>query len=185
MYTGYFTDKNIEIPDNPFHISYAFFEDMVFVYFETKNGEDPLTVLADNVHIKLKDFPTGETWIRMTDIFHYSTPVSEEYWERKEKDKQIVFRASRLKYEEVSKYIYYHYKGQQTFAYRHEKYGAIYMYRNLLIIYDEFPVEKTDYSLFPDKWEDEDVLAEYQGDIITDLSLELSDGQNGWHNCER
>lgn len=182
---GYCYDRDIAVKDNCFYISYAFYEDMVFVYFETSNGEKPEQVLEDKVKIKLKEFPTGETWVQMTDIFHYSYPVSDEYWKRKEKNKETVYRIARLKYEEISKYVYYHYKGQQTFSYQHEKYGAIFMYRNILIIYDEFPLENAEYELVPGQWTDEDVLKEYEGDIISDVSFELADGKNGWHFCER
>ena len=52
-------------------------------------------------------------------------------------------------------------------------------------MYDEYPLENAEYELVPGQWNDEDVLAEYKGDIISDLSLELADQKNGWHRCER
>ena len=152
---------------------------MVFVYFETYGNETPEDVLFTKVSISLNAFPTGEKWVQMTDIFHYSYPISEEYWERKEKNKQPIYKIAFLKHEDIAKYIYYHYKGQQTFAYRHEKYGAIYMYTNILIIYDELPIEEANDELVGGQWIDEDVLAEYDGDIISDVSI---DGE-GWKNC--
>ena len=181
MYTGYCVDRTIKVAKNHNYISYAFDDDMVFVYLETYGNETPEQILEDKIKIELKEFPTGEKWIQMTDIFHYSYPVNEEYWERKEKNKYTSYRIAYLKYEDIPKYIYYHYKGQQTYAYRHEKYGAIFMYRNILIIYDEFPVEKTQYELMEEKWADDDVLAEYDGDIITDVSIE----GKGWKECDR
>lgn len=179
MYMGYCDDNDIKIAENDNYISYAFYENMVFVYFETYNDESPEDILFTKVSISLKLFPTGEKWVQMTDIFHYSYPISEEYWERKEKNKQHIYKIAFLKHEDIAKYIYYHYKGQQTFAYRHEKYGAIYMYTNILIIYDELPIEEADYELVGGQWDDEDVLAEYNGDIISDVSI---DGK-GWEEC--
>lgn len=58
------------------------------------------------------------------------------------------------------------------------------MYRNIIIIYDEFPMEKAEYELVPGQWSDEDVLAEYDGNIIQDVSLDWEDGTNGWRECE-
>lgn len=178
---GYCSDRNIEVTENHNYISYAFHDDMVFVYFETYDDETPMEILGNKIKIDLKEFPTGERWIQMTDIFHYSYPVNEEYWKRKEKDKYTTYRIAYLRYEEIPKYIYYHYKGQQTYAYRHEKYGAIFMYRNMLIIYDEFPLEKTQYELMAEKWSDENILSEYNGDIIADVSIE----GKGWEPCDR
>ncbi len=179
MYMGYCEDNNINIADNNNYISYAFYDDMVFVYFETYGKETAEDVLYTKISISLKTFPSGEKWVRMTDIFHYSYPVTEEYWMRKEKNKQTHYKIAFLKHEDISKYIYYHYKGQQTFKYRYEKYGAIYMYTNILITYDEFPIEKADYELVGGRWNDEDVLAEYDGDIISDVSI----NGDGWKAC--
>ena len=132
----------------------------------------------------MKEFPTGEKWIQMTDIFHYSHPVNDEYWKRKVENKDISFKIACLKHENIPEYIYYHYKGQQTFAYKYDKYGAIYMYRNILVMYLEYPVENAEYELVPGQWTDEDVLGEYQGDIIKDLSETWQDGVKGWRECD-
>ena len=48
-------------------------------------------------------------------------------------------------------------------------------------MYYELPEVPADLSLVTDKW---DILAPgYSGNIIGDLSENLEDGTNGWHDC--
>ena len=176
MFMGYYQSRDIEVKDNDHYISYAFFKDMVFLYFEAINYEKAEDIIRDYVKIDMKQFPTGEEWVQMMDIFHYSHPVNKETAE---------FRIAILKPEKVSEYIYYHFQGQQTFNYKYGKYGAIYLYRNMLIMYDEFPLEDAEYHLVPGQWTKEDLVKDYDGDIITDLSEIWHDiDRNGWRECE-
>jgi len=93
--------------------SAANFEDMTFLYFESKDRN----VTADDVVTgDLKKFPDGSNWFEMNEIFHYFTPADDSEWERKIKNKNARFRINMLEREKVSSYIYYHFDHQCTIS---------------------------------------------------------------------
>lgn len=137
MYRGYWETKNITIKeaDGVENVSAAFFGDMIFMYFETEREDiSPEAVLSDG----LKSFPDGRKWENMSEIFHYSKPLSREHWERKEK-KTPLWRFNALKPEGISKYIYYHFQYQEEYPGDGDKYGIIFNIENIIVMYLEAP----------------------------------------------
>lgn len=96
----------------------------------------------------------------MTDIFHYQAPVSEQHWVRTNDHSVPYGRIARLKPEEVSSYVYYHYQYQEERPGDGDKFGIIGMHENLLFFYSELPATlepapyegKLNTSLRPDDW---------------------------------
>ena len=116
----------------------------------------------------------------MIDIFHYSYPYNNNYWKRKLNNKKTVFKISYLKPEKVGEYVFYHYKLQREASLGYDKYGVIYMYRNMLVMYYEEPSEEVDTSLVENRWKK--VIPDYDGNIIADLSIPFDDGFRGWRS---
>lgn len=181
MLYAHANNNNINLIENDYHLSAARYGNDVFIYLETEHDENPFELAVKFVKGDFAVFPNGEKYVEMTDIFHYSFPASEEYWRRKLDNKNLVFKIARLKNDRVGEYVYYHYKLQREATCQYDKYGIICLLGNTLIMYYEEPNEPTDLSLVTDKWE---VLAPgYEGNIIGDLSINLDDGTNGWHDC--
>ena len=181
MLYAYSKDKKIKLSDNGYHMSAASYGNDIFIYLETKHDENPFEVADKFLTGELSTFLNGKKYIEMTDIFHYSFPASEEYWERKQDNKKLVFKIARLKNDKVGEYVYYHYKLQREATAAYDKYGVIYLLGSTLAMYYELPEVPADLSLVTDKW---DILAPgYSGNIIGDLSENLEDGTNGWHDC--
>lgn len=177
MLLGYYVDKNYSMK-NINYASVAFYKNMVFLYFECDDERDYREVADEILDINLHTFPNGEKWIEMIDIFHYSYPYNNSYWERKVSDKKPIFQIAYLKSEKVGEYVFYHYKAQREAECGADKYGEIFMYQNMLIMYLEEPFESADLSLVEDRWEK--IFPDYQGNIIGDLSIQFEDGKNGW-----
>lgn len=179
MLLGYYTNKDYQMK-NINNASVAFYDDKVFLYFETDNNADYKKIADEIIDIDLYTLPNGEKWIEMIDIFHYSYPYNDIYWRRKEENKKAVFKIAYLKPENVGEYIFYHYKAQREADCGFDKYGAIYIYQNMLIMYMEEPRETADLSLVENKWEK--LIPDYNGNIIGDMSVCFDDGTNGWKN---
>lgn len=124
--------------DDSFKCEYkniARYKSYVFYYLE--NDEKPEKYINEG----LLSFPDGRLWIPMIDIFHYSKPLSAEHWNRKINNKVPEFRIAFLKPECVSAYIFYHYQLQEEKPGLCDKYGMIFQYGNMLVMYLENPRE--------------------------------------------
>ena len=140
MYCGYKNSGKIVLKNDDRIItsSAATFEDMTFLYFESK--DEKLT--ANDVAIgDMKPFPDGSDWFEMNEIFHYFTPMEDGEWERKISDKKAWFRINKLNRDKVSSYIYYHVDHQNTNQYDVDKFLSIFIYGDSIVMYGETPVE--------------------------------------------
>ena len=143
MFKGYYNSKDIKYlkNDDVKQVSVHTYGDMVFLYFETlKDYVDPKTV----VECDLKEYPNGDVWERMAEIFHYCEAISPEQWARKEENKKPWVRVNSLKYDKISSYIFYHYQYQEEDPAGGDKYGIIFLSGNLMIFYCETPTEYAD-----------------------------------------
>lgn len=114
------------------------YQDMVFLYLE--GDKNPNEIISRG----LKQFPDKSIWFPMTEVFHYSKPFSAEHWRRKIANKTPELRVAFLKPECVSEYIFYHYQLQEEKPCLYDKYGMIFSYGNMLIMYLENPCELED-----------------------------------------
>ncbi len=117
------------------HPRLARYKNLLFLYIEGE--EKPEDVFSED----LIPFPDGKLWHPMTDVFHYSRPLSEDHWKRKKTNKKAQFYVAYLKPELISQYVYYHYLLQEGKPGLCDKYGMIFLYENLLIMYLEYPRE--------------------------------------------
>ena len=140
MYCGYPNNRDIELLKNHEIItsSAAVYEDMIFVYFESKN--ESLTI-HDVAKCSMKPFPNGELWTEMIEIFHFFTPKNDSEWVRKIENKKPQFRINKINMNKVASYIYYHQQMQNNNQYNCDKFFSIFLFGNIGIIYDESPVE--------------------------------------------
>lgn len=118
--------------------SAANFEDMTFLYFETK---DENMTAEEVVSGDLKAFPDSSKWFEMNEIFHYFTPHDDSEWIRKEKNKKSWFKINKLNKDKVASYIYYHYDHQESNQYDTDKFISIFIYGNYIVMYGETPTE--------------------------------------------
>lgn len=110
----------------------------VFLYYESVIPDLPPEAAASG---KMKLFPDGSCWRRMPEIFHYSKPLSREHWRRKLAGKTPEFRMNYISPDKVASYIYYHYQYQEEIPGDGDKYGAIFISGNMLMMYLEYPSE--------------------------------------------
>lgn len=110
----------------------------VFLYYESVIPDLPPEKAAAG---KMKPFPDGSHWQRMPEIFHYSKPLSQEHWRRKISGKKPEFRMNYVLPDKVASYIYYHYQYQEEIPGDGDKYGAIFISGNMLMMYLEYPSE--------------------------------------------
>lgn len=138
MYCGY-NNSGVEFlkNENIITASCAFHDDMVFLYYESFGEVFPeAVVMAD-----MKPFPDNKYWVRMADVFHYTTPENETLWERKIQNKKTSFELNLLNYDKISSYIYHHYLHQEGNQFGYDRYCAIFLYKNILVMYHETPYE--------------------------------------------
>ena len=152
MFKGYYKDKKFSYLENDKvdHVSIFSYDDMVFLYFESKEEfVDPKTVAECN----LKEYPNGEIWERMTEVFHYCEAVSEEQWKRKIENKKPFVRVNSLQYDKIASYIFYHHQYQEEHPCDGDKYGIIFLSGNFMVFYMETPEEiqepKHDVNILP------------------------------------
>ncbi len=140
MYCGYKNSGKVKIKkdDRIITASAASFEDMTFLYFETKDSELLPTDVAEG---DLKPFPNGNEWFEMPEIFHYFTPENDGEWQRKIEGKTPVFRINKLNMDKVASYIFYHVDHQRSNQYECDKFFSIFNYGNVIIMYAEEPTE--------------------------------------------
>ena len=138
MYCGYNNSPvNFQKNDKLITASCAYYNDMVFLYYESFGEVLPeAVVIAD-----MKPFPDNKFWIRMSDVFHYTTPENVILWQRKIQNKQPSFELNFLNYDKIPSYIYHHYAHQEGNQFGYDRYCAIFMYGNILVMYHETPYE--------------------------------------------
>ena len=148
MFKGYYKDKEFSFLNNDKvkHASVFSYEDMVFLYFELLcEYVDPKTVVKCN----LKEYPNGEVWERMTEVFHYCKAISEEQWERKTENKKQWVRVNTLQYDKIASYIFYHHQYQEEHPCDGDKYGIIFLSGNFMVMYHETPDERQEPAFEP------------------------------------
>ena len=139
MYAAYRKDDtpvlDLHHPDVT-HLAVSCYEKQIFVYIESR---DPDLVPEDAIEGELVPFPNGALYFRMTEVFHYSTPWSEEHWSRGEGERRPFVRVNYLNPECTASYVFYHYQFQEENPGMVDKYGVLYMFGNLLVLYHELP----------------------------------------------
>lgn len=177
MYCGYKNGGELEFckDERIITASAAGFEDMTFLYFETK--EEDLGA-QDVVKADMRPFPNGEDWFEMTEIFHYFTPREDGEWERRVPNKKPWFRINKLRREKISSYIYYHMQYQLGNPYDCDKFMSIFIYGDTIIMYGENPEEKI-------TWQD--IEGKYHlrnrddwGDLMNEHFAFWPDGKQKW-----
>lgn len=140
MYCGYVGEGKITLAKDARVIvsAAAYFEDMVFLYFEST---DPSLSASDISCGKMIPFPNGDEWFEMTEIFHYFTPEKDSEWVRKVKNKTPVLRINKLQKDKIASYIYYHVDHQLGNPYDCDKFMSIFLYGNIIVMYSETPTE--------------------------------------------
>ncbi len=177
MYCGYTDAKSIKLLKNDEVItsSAGKFGDMVFVYFESKN--EALTI-NDVAQGNMKQFPNGEYWAEMPEIFHFFTPRSDDEWVRRVENKKAQLRINYIYMDKVASYIYYHQWLQNNNQYGCDKFFAIFLYGNIGIIYGENPVEAITWQDIEGK-----VYAPNRKDwaaLMNEHFMPWEDGHKGW-----
>lgn len=157
--------------------SVAYYGEMAFLYYECREEMIPEQVAEGD----MVPFPDGSSWWRMPEIFHYFSCENEELWRRKVAKKTPVFRINYLKQDKIASYIYYHFEHQETNQIGCDRYGSIYCYQNLIIMYTESPTEKV-------KWIDIEGKCHRPGLANWDALMEehfneWEDGSKGWRSC--
>lgn len=139
MYVGYVNNNEIIFKDDERLITYsvAVFEDMTFVYYETK---DETLTINDVVLGNMKPFPNDDEWFEMNEIFHYFTPQNDNQWERKI-SKIPIFEINKLEKNMISSYIYHHVQHQNSNQFGFDKFFSIFIYGDTIVIYREDPQE--------------------------------------------
>lgn len=121
------------------HLCVTAYENQIFLYIEaTEPSVDPAEIVAG----KFKPFPDGSYFFRMTEVFHYSKPFSDEHWKRRNLGKKPWVRINYLKPEMTSSYFFYHYQFQEENPGMVDKYGILFLYGNMLVLYHEYPFEE-------------------------------------------
>ncbi|MDO4743047.1 MAG: hypothetical protein Q4B04_03305 [bacterium] len=140
MFCAYNKTGNLKVLPNESisHLSVCRFRDMVFIYFESRNHSvNPDEVVSGD----FIPFPDGQLFFRMSEVFHYSKPLSDQHWARKIKNKQGRMDVIFLDPEKIQSYFFYHYQYQEEKPGDGDKYGIIFIYKNLLVFYLEDPCE--------------------------------------------
>ena len=130
-------DMKLKENNNAKNVSIFEFENMVFMYAESKKENINPT---DIVEAELIPYPDGSEWENMSEVFHYSMPQSDESWERTQK-KTPKLRVNYVRHGKISSYIYYHFQYQEEYPCDGDKYGIIFHSGDLLVFYTESPTE--------------------------------------------
>lgn len=134
MFLGYYTEKDISVSKVAYYSSISYFNDMVLVYVETKDKQIPYDLVSGN----LKPFPDGRHLMPLLNVFQYSPSEDESYWQRDGKTKPV-FWIAKLKRDEITKYIFHHYQMMHEGHRATNKYGIIFYYDDILVMYKETP----------------------------------------------
>ena len=169
MLWGYYKHKNVAIADNIYFSAIKYYEDKVFIYIESEEDADTKQFITGDFEL----FPDKERLKEMSMIFAYSPSDNKEVWGRKQ-EKNSIFEIAYLREECVAKYVFYHYKMQGESCESYDRYGSIFLYGNILIMYLETPRESGE------RWErvlPENNLPNYCGNIIADCATADESGE--------
>ncbi len=173
MFLGYFTKKDIAVSEAAFYSSISYYRDMVLVYLETKEN----TVPYDLVSGSLKSFPDGRKLMPMLNVFQYSPSDDEAQWQRTE-GTSPVFWIAKLKRERTTTYIFYHYKMVHEGCRATNKYGIIFYYDDILVMYREEP---NVLGISNPRTLPENNLPGYPGNMIRDCAIPWDGKDDYWH----
>ena len=171
--------------------SYARYEDMILLYFETTGEEIKPEAVAQ---LDTSKTFGSETWFRMAEIFHYFEPENDEQWVRKAENKTSTILVNKLHYEKVAGYIFYHFMYQNEYPTGQNKYMSIWNLGNYIFIYSEAPTEPISpeetagkYEKKPKHlitWDDFAALTEFQkpdwGKLMNEHFKPWEDGEQKW-----
>lgn len=151
LFVGYARDiQSIKCTGDPkYYVALSYKDNMVFMYVEANQETVNPELLVEG---ELLPFPDGEKWERAIEVYHYSTPKNAQQWERKVKNKQPYVTFNRLKPEKTASYIFYHYQQQEERPGGSDRYGNIYLFRDMLIFYHEVPKEPEETGYAPLEW---------------------------------
>jgi hypothetical protein len=120
-----------------FHWGQAF-----YLYWESVQYPIEPDALFADVLLHLQHWP-GEVapraFVPMMDIFHGMPALNVAQWQRKHQNERVQGRVARLRPEQVSSYIFYHYQLQEERPGSFDKYGIISIHENVLFYYQELP----------------------------------------------
>lgn len=119
-------------------LSVCRFNNMIFIYYESCC---PTTKPEEVMVGDFVPFPDGQLFFRMAEVFHYSKPLSDEHWQRRLENKHGRMDVVFLDPEKIQSYFFYHYQYQEEKPGDGDKYGIIFIYKNLLVFYLEDPCE--------------------------------------------
>lgn len=152
---------------------------VVYVEWEAESEEQArrivLEKLADNTYLHPIGLG-GQPFAAMEMIFSYNRPRDAAHWQRKEQGKACGAIAH-IRPGKLGSYVYYHHILQETTVRIRDKYGAIFVFGNILFYYREQPGEQE----FP--W----YRGSVQGDIPANWGALMQkhfstwqDGETGW-----
>lgn len=172
MFFGYYKEKNIKVSEDVYYTKTAYFRDMVYIYIETRSEVSPYELVSGD----FIPFPDGTTLKMMTNIFQYSPSDDEEEWERPAGNTPE-FRVAYLKRDLIPKYVFYHYKMVHESCKATCRYGIIFLFDNMLVMYIENPFceGKRNPRTLP-----ENNLPSYQGDMILECGIPWDDYDRIW-----
>ena len=125
-------------PNNGCYTALSQEGNQVYLYVEsTMENVDPQKLVVGD----LLSYPDGEKWKRANEIFHYSKPLDQKQWRRKQ-EKTPFIMINRLKPEKISSYVYYHYQYQEEMPGDGDRYGIMFLFYDQLIFYLEKPTER-------------------------------------------
>jgi hypothetical protein len=113
-----------------------------YLYWESVQYAIEPDTLFGEVLLHLETWP-GEAaprqFVPMMDIFHGMPALNVAQWQRRQPIQRVQGRLARLRPEQVSSYIFYHYQLQEERPGSFDKYGLISMHENVLFYYQELP----------------------------------------------
>ena len=173
MFLGYFTEKDITVSKDVYYHSVAYFNEMVFIYVETKENNIPYSLISGS----LKLFPDGRKLMPMLNVFQYSPSDNEVAWQRNG-ESSPVFWIARLKRDDITKYIFYHYKMVHEGCRPTSKYGIIFYYDDILVMYREKP---DILGIRNSRTLPENNLPHFPGDMIRACGIPWDGKDDYWH----
>ena len=159
--------------------SLVYHKDMAILYFESAQELCPEEVVAGS----MAAFPDGSRWWKMAEIFHYFPCDDDELWQRKVENKTPVLRVNYLNEDKIASYIYYHYDHQEGHQVGVDRYGSIFIYQNMIIMYTENPTEKVEWA---DIYRQPYTPGRKDWVALMDQHFKAwEDGVKGWRPCDQ
>lgn len=177
MYIGYNPQKDIVIKggSRAYTATVKYYENYALLYFESKDASTNADDVAEGT---LMPFPDGRKWFEMAEIFHYFAPETDDQWVRKIENKECKIRVNRLERDKIASYIYYHVEHQNDNQVDEDKFFSIFIYDNLIFIYNELPEEKITWAEIEGKNHHGD---RYDWEALMDEHfMSWPDGTKGW-----